>query len=56
MPSLIFNLNIIMTIPGKIFVIGPVYIHLYLYMFMYVYICIFKVALFLKDNVYFNNV
>lgn len=34
------NLNIIMTIPGRIFVIGPGYIYLYLYMFMYVYIYI----------------
>lgn len=50
------NLNIIMTIPGRIFVIGPGYIYLYLYMFMYVYIYIFKVALFLRDSVYLNNV
>ena len=64
--ALIFNLNIIMTIPGRIFVIYPGYIYLYLYMsmyvcvYMYVYIYIyiyifFKVALFLRDNVYLNN-
>ena len=55
-----------MTIPGRIFVIYPGYIYLYLYMsmyvcvYMYVYIYIyiyifFKVALFLRDNVYLNN-